>query len=484
MSSKKTWSWRTRLLLLLLLFAVLPMLGIGIWNLHKLKSTFQSNTLEQLEAISRARAAAIDQLIQDRRRDVEVLAPQFIPHLMRVKEAMARAKAKARGKAKGEARDENQEPVAPEPLLALQDGQVPPARSADGGVDAGAAADAGRGDGGLGPGQPGTGDAGAQASAAQKPAPAAQDTPANKALADAKAELQKVLGLILWDQQVFEELLVIADDGVVVASTFTEHEGKTAKGLDYFEKGLATTYLQPVFISPITEELTMVISSPIRQADHELIGVLAARVNLRRFFRLLNDVTGMGTSGEIVVGKKIEGVVVLMAPTRHDAQAALQRSVQLGADYAIPLQEAARGFEGKGVRMDYRRIETLASWQPILSLGWGLVAKIDYAEAMSDVQAVRLQFAFLAVALLMVVIIAAFVVSRELVRPLRVLKDATDRISRGDLDVQLEIRSNDEIGELADSFERMVAAIKFFREHARKADEDLDETSEAPAEGQ
>lgn len=467
MSSQITWSWRARLLLLLLLFAVLPMLGIGLWNLHKLSSTFESHTLEQLQAIAHARVAAIDQLIQDRRRDVELLAPQFIPHLMHVKAAKAKLKAKAKAA------------VAPEPLLALQDStaQTTPAEAQ--GTDVSSLVDAEGGGGETKPGQ-----AGPQTTDARNPAPPKRETPADKALAEAKAELQKVLGLILWDRQVFEELLVIADNGVVVASTLAEHQGKTAKGLDYFEQGLATTYLQPVFISPITEELTMVISSPIRQADHELIGVLAARVNLSRFFRLINDVTGLGTSGEIVVGKQRDDVVVLMAPTRHDAQAALQRSVRLGADHAIPLQEAARGFEGKGVRMDYRAIETLAVWQPIPSLGWGLVVKIDYGEAMHDVRAVRLQFAFVAVALLLVVIVAAFVVSRELVRPLRVLKEATDRISRGDLDVQLEIRSNDEIGELADSFERMVAAIKFFREHARRADEDLDETSEAPAEGQ
>ena len=58
-----------------------------------------------------------------------------------------------------------------------------------------------------------------------------------------------------------------------------------------------------------------------------------------------------------------------------------------------------------------------------------------------------------------------------MVRPLRELKDATERISKGDLDVKLAIRSRDEIGELADSFERMIAAIKFFREEKTEEDE-------------
>jgi methyl-accepting chemotaxis protein len=55
------------------------------------------------------------------------------------------------------------------------------------------------------------------------------------------------------------------------------------------------------------------------------------------------------------------------------------------------------------------------------------------------------------------------------------LKQATDRLSRGDFGVQLNIRSNDEIGDLADSFERMIAAIKFFRERSRPVEDDDDE---------
>jgi nitrogen fixation/metabolism regulation signal transduction histidine kinase len=74
-------------------------------------------------------------------------------------------------------------------------------------------------------------------------------------------------------------------------------------------------------------------------------------------------------------------------------------------------------------------------------------------------------------------------VARAFVAPLRQLQAATERISRGDLDVSVDIRSRDEIGDLADSFERMVAAIKFFREHARHDEEDDLEVAALPPPG-
>ena len=485
-TSRKTWSWRTRLLTLLLLFAVVPLLGISIWSLEKLEETHETNTVDALKAIAHARAEAIDQIIGNRRRDVERIVNQVLPRLIALRQAEAALAAQLAAPL-----------LPPEPVLPLpelQDAQqsVPGAPTPADEIPEAAAA----------PAEPAPGaDALGRAIDSEIPIeprlkdrkttapPVPQDLPAARAVAEAMGELRQVLGLILWDPEIFEELLVIGEDGVVIASTFDKHEGKTAEGLEYFQNGLKATYLQPPFLSPITERLTMVIATPIRNPeDLKLHGVLVARLNLDRFFRLINDLTGLGMSGEILVGKlqaarkpekdkaPEKDRVVFMAPTRHDAEAALRRSIEMGAKHSISLQEASRGLQGAGKQaQDYRGKTTLEAWLPVPSLDWGMVVKIDYEEAMRPVQTMRTQTWLMALALLVIVVTSAFVVSRELVRPLRTLKDAADRISRGDLDVQLEIRSNDEIGELADSFERMVAATKYLREHARRADEDDEE---------
>lgn len=477
MTSRKTWSWRARLLVLLLLFAVAPMLGISLWSLGTLEKTYEINVQESLAAIARARVEGIGQLIESRRRDVELIATQILPHLIALKEADARVRA---------ALDTPPVLLAPEPLPELEDAQrhqrLAPERVKDD-VDAGVPAAA-----------TGEQDAGHDGATAIAPAAAPpvhspahlEDTPATRAQAEARADLYQVLRLILWDQAVFEELMVIGGDGVVIVSTFAGHEGKSAKELEYFASGLKAAYLQPAFLSPITGNLTMVLAAPIRGAAPEKHGVLAARLNLERFFRMINDLTGLGRTGEIVVGKQVGDVVEIVAPTRHAGRDALGMQVAMGAAHSRGLQEAARGLEGASTTdRDSRGKPVIAAWLPVPSLGWGLVVKIDHDEATEPVHAVQNQTWLMALILLMVAAVSALVVSRELVRPLRELKDATDRISRGDLDVQLEIRSNDEIGELADSFERMVAAIKFFREHARPVEDDAEEDAGgAPTEPQ
>ncbi|HWN66794.1 MAG TPA: HAMP domain-containing protein [Haliangium sp.] len=477
---RKTWSWRTRLLVLLLSFAVAPMLGISWWSLGRLEESYETSTQESLTAIARARVEGIGQLIETRQRDVELIASQILPHLSALQEAQARVQAELHTpllivvpEPLPELKDaQDKAPLSPTQAPATTDAAVPQAATAGTQGQAGAGSD----------GQPAV-EPGAGPTPAQPPAPP-RDTLATRALHEARAELYQVLRLILWDQAVFEELMVIGDDGVVAASTFSGHEDKTAKQLEYFERGLKATYLQPTFLSPITGKLTMVLATPIRGEDLEIHGVLAARLNLERFFRLINDLTGLGQTGELVVGRLVDNVVEIVAPTRHAGRDALGQKIPMGAEHSRALQEATRGLAGAGLRgRDYRGTPVVAAWQPVPSLNWGLVAKIDHEEAMRPVEDMRRQTWLMALILLVVTALSALLVSRELVRPLRALREATDRISRGDLDVQLEIRSNDEIGQLADSFERMVAAIKFFREHARRPEDEEAEEPEADGVG-
>ena len=260
----------------------------------------------------------------------------------------------------------------------------------------------------------------------------------------------------------------------MVVSTFREHEGKTAENIEYFKSGLKATFVQHVFMSPITENLTMVVAAPIRDGTNKSLGVLAARLNLSNFFRLIGDRTGLGETGETVVGKKLDQEIVFMAPTRYDTEAALTRKIVLGTHLSVPLQEAALGQSGSGDCRDYRDKRCFAAWRHVPSLDWGLVVKIDREEAVLAMTSARTNTVVLALGIFVLLALCAIGVSKSFVSQLRELKDATDQISKGDLNVALSIRSNDEVGDLADSFERMVAAMKFFMED-RKLDREEQE---------
>jgi HAMP domain-containing protein len=60
----------------------------------------------------------------------------------------------------------------------------------------------------------------------------------------------------------------------------------------------------------------------------------------------------------------------------------------------------------------------------------------------------------------LVAIIATFVVANSITKPITHLKDVADNVSMGDLQQTVTITGDDEIGELAQSFQRMINAFK------------------------
>jgi HAMP domain-containing protein len=64
-------------------------------------------------------------------------------------------------------------------------------------------------------------------------------------------------------------------------------------------------------------------------------------------------------------------------------------------------------------------------------------------------------------------ITVSFTLARAILVPVDHLKDVAENVSLGNLDISVRRYSEDEIGDLADSFSRMVTAVKFFRMEAQ-----------------
>lgn len=60
------------------------------------------------------------------------------------------------------------------------------------------------------------------------------------------------------------------------------------------------------------------------------------------------------------------------------------------------------------------------------------------------------------------------------------LKDVAENVSLGNLNIAVRRYSNDEIGDLADSFSRMVTAVRFFRMEAETVQAEADHAGDQP----
>lgn len=78
---------------------------------------------------------------------------------------------------------------------------------------------------------------------------------------------------------------------------------------------------------------------------------------------------------------------------------------------------------------------------------------------------------------------AGLLISAEIVKPLKQLKNASDEIARGNLDAKIDVRSGDEIEALAVSFGKMAYDLKYSRElsegRIRELEEGIEEIKRA-----
>jgi class 3 adenylate cyclase len=128
-----------------------------------------------------------------------------------------------------------------------------------------------------------------------------------------------------------------------------------------------------------------------------------------------------------------------------------------------PAAEAAlKGQSGLMEATDYRGEKVLSAYGPLEldSLRWAVLAKMDLAEAEAPVHAFARRVLIAASALAFAVTLIALMAAHLLTRPLRQLADGARRLGEGESGVRVDVRSQDEFGELAHVFNDMSASIE------------------------
>ncbi len=123
---------------------------------------------------------------------------------------------------------------------------------------------------------------------------------------------------------------------------------------------------------------------------------------------------------------------------------------------------ALTGKSGVTETKDYLGNKVLAAYGPVdvPGLNWVLVAKIDSDEAFAPVNTFARNLALTTAGIVLVVSLLSVLLARAFARPLRVLNDAARKVSAGDYGVTVGLRSRDELGDLAGSFNDMSRSLE------------------------
>ena len=259
-------------------------------------------------------------------------------------------------------------------------------------------------------------------------------------------------------------ITVLNTTGTVVASTIKSIIGNDFSNHEEFvhivSKNKKEVFTHRPHFQQYLNHNTMEVAAPVTSMESgQTIGIIINAYNQE----IINDITsnreGMGNSGEIVIGLKEDGTIQFINTLKYTPGATTTLKIPLNDEAAEPMRLALEGKYGTIIGHDYRDINVIAAYRYIPSIGWGLVAKMDKAEAFGPLTVLRNIAIVLGGVSSIAVILVGISFSISTSRPINRLTAAAKKISNGNYDYSVEIDRHDEIGALAVSFNNMTSKL-------------------------
>lgn len=229
---------------------------------------------------------------------------------------------------------------------------------------------------------------------------------------------------------------------------------------------------KPVWSEPYYDEgggdITMTTYSyPFYQSggpgkERRFTGIVTADVSLEWLCRLVDSIK-VGQTGYCFIISDTGVFVTYPDPAMVMRESIFSRAEALNDPHlrgiGRRMQRTTSGFVDLGTSLTDE--EAYLAYARIPSPKWSLAAVFPKRELFQEVTDLHTATVLLASAGAILLLGVSVLVARSIAKPLRIMNDATQKVGRGDLDIDLSsIRSSDEVGQLAAALTRMADGLK------------------------
>jgi len=251
----------------------------------------------------------------------------------------------------------------------------------------------------------------------------------------------------------FDEILLTDGSGTVIAAGNPKLIGKL-KISDrlFFQEGMkGNAMISDVVQSRVSGKHIFVVAFPVRQAaDDKVLGVLAAGIDLGIFYKRFIEPIRVGKSGYAFICNQ-EGVII----AHPDKDAVLKKNIrELGFG-----QEMLTKQDGN-FSYTLNDVEKIAAVKKIGITNWLVTVTVHNSELLESAKNIGYVQIFIAAVVIILVSLVIFFIAGSVTRPLddvgKILKD----IAAGNLSRNIDIKSQDEIGQMANDLNHAVGNLR------------------------
>ncbi len=201
------------------------------------------------------------------------------------------------------------------------------------------------------------------------------------------------------------------------------------------------------------------IVAPVFDRDHSVVAVMLLEARLGPVVNLVAKHEGFGATSEAhIVQRTPAGDARFITPLRFSRGAAFTRIVPK-AKASTANRSLASPHGAVELGKDYRGERSVLAYETLPLTGWGLVVKVDAAEAFAPVAEVRSVIVLASLVTMAIVVLGWMAFLHPIAIRLQKASRAAERVANGEFLMPLDDCKADEIGDMSRSIDSLAADL-------------------------
>lgn len=251
---------------------------------------------------------------------------------------------------------------------------------------------------------------------------------------------------------------------VRIADTAGLHLGKQHEvvqwTIDSIDNGIVSV-AKDIRVAEDLKQAVIYFSAPVKDVSGKTFGAVVARVPLNKLFEIVKDASTHFKEKNVEVN--LYNKKGLLLYSNYNRNGILKDNFAGTEKIQIEEEKKSGTIKHSHRGGDVIKYHVYAREQGFLDFkgnDWILVFHIPVKDAQAPVEELQREIAIMLLPIIIFSLFIAWLFSRAISRPLAKLRDAAIKIGSGEMDVNLEVKSKDEFGQLADSFNQMSKELR------------------------
>ena len=262
---------------------------------------------------------------------------------------------------------------------------------------------------------------------------------------------------------------LLDSSGTIIASTNQQIIGENKKHSPLFINGKNDTNIKDIhYPCEGGNKPVFGVSAPVKN-DNQTIGVVLVRFKIDDLYEITTDLTGLRETGEMYL---LNRTGFIISPVRFFNESYNYNNIILkkkidtinfhnGVSHEIQLDgEDGKIHDEMVIFKDYRGISVFGTHIYFPEMQWVLCCEIDESEILASINQMQTHLTIFLSGFSIIMLFFSWYFARNISKPIKKLDDYANEVKNGNLDIFADIKTGDEVGSLAHSFNLMTKSLK------------------------